>query len=250
MPDFTYQSHNDSVLQKLLYELHLEQLEKQENEVTQIIELMKWVNQRIEHDGSNFIKNTETLNILDYYDKTGNGVNCRAVSIVLNDIYLAFGYKARIVSCLPHEDYDTESHVTNLVYSESLDKWLFMDASFSAYVTNKNGLILDHSEIRDALINEKPLFVKGGLLHNGVPYGGGQEVYLKKYMAKNLFRFSSPLESEYGYECSDDEKVFVVLNPDGYKNDLIDYNKTLTSDFNRNSFFTQNANVFWEKSNN
>lgn len=245
IPAFTYQNKNDSILQRILSELTFDQIINQEDEVTQIIELMKWVNRRIEHDGSNSIKNTETLNIIDYYDRTGRGLNCRAVSIVLNDLYLAFGYQARIVSCLPHEDYDTESHVTNLVYSKSLNKWLYMDASFSAYVTDLKGNILNHFEIRDALTDNKQLIVKGGLLHNGNPYGGGQDEYIKKYMAKNLFRFSSPVISKYGYEYSDDEKNFVVLNPDGYRNDLVG-GGMIQSGLNHNTFYTQNAKLFWQ----
>jgi hypothetical protein len=211
------------------------------NEISQIINLMNWVNTHIKHNGSNSaLKNSCTLNIIEYNDKTGKGVNCRMVSTVLNDVYLSLGFKARIVSCLPNEDYDTENHVTNLVYSKSLEKWVYMDPSFGAYVTDKNGVLLNHGEIRKALISGDSMIVRG-LIHNGEPYGGGQKSYFE-YMSKNLFRFSCPLYSQYGYETDSSEPMYVNLNPQGYKehetsNSPVRKNKRLTYYTNDNLFF-------------
>ena len=246
IPDFEYQNPNAPNLIKLKKQLPLESIvDKQNNEISKIIALMKWVNQHVKHDGSNNLKNKESLKIIEYCNKTEKGVNCRDVAIVLNDIYLAMGFKARIVSCLPNEDYDTENHVTNLVFSKSLNKWIYMDPSFSAYLTNDKGLILNHSEIRQALISGDSLIVKGGLVHNGDSYGE-QENYLS-YMTKNLFRFSCPLLSAYGYENSDLEKTFVYLNPVGYKNGVTEYNKKIKSGENNYEYFTQNNKLFWRK---
>jgi len=247
IPYFTYQSPKEEVLRALLTEFQLDETSRPENEIMDLVELMKWVNRRIPHNGSISVSNTETLEIINYSDSTGTGVNCRAVSIVLNDILLAMGYKARIIYCLPHEDYDTENHVTNLVYSQSLNKWIFLDPSFCAYVTDENGLPLDHSEIREALTIGKKLIVEGGLIHNGQPYYGGSNAYLNKYMAKNLFRFMSPLDSEYGYESSDREKRFIILNPVGYKEETTQYDKRIVTGKNRIQYFTQDGNLFWNE---
>jgi hypothetical protein len=124
-----------------------------------------------------------------------------------------------------------------------------MDPSFCAYVTDNNGLLLDHSEIRSALIKGDSLVVKGGLIHNGEPYYGGQKDYLDKYMSKNLFRFRSPLNSEYGYEFSKNETQFIVLNPIAYKEEKIKYNQWVLSGDNRSFYFTHDNNLFWKKPN-
>lgn len=244
-PLFEYRNQNNSDLEKLRYHFISDSVVNSKDELAQIIGLMKWVNKRIKHIGSNNLSDSRSLKILESYDSNGKGVNCKAMSIVLNDIYLAMGYRARIISCMPHEEYDTESHVTNLVYSKSLKKWVYMDPTFSAYVTDESGLILDHSEIRSALINGDSLTVKGGLSHNGEPYGGGQNYYLNKYMAKNLFRFSSPLISEYGYEYSNPEMVFINLNPTGYRDKRIEYNKMIKNRRIGYNYFTQDDSKFW-----
>jgi len=224
IPAFKYQDQNDSILVQLRNDLGLDRIVEGKDEISQIIDLMKWANQRIKHNGSNNLHDARSINIIKGFDSSGEGVNCRAMSIVLNDIYLAMGFKTRIVSCMPNEDYDTESHVTNLVYSETLDKWIYMDPSFSAYVTDENGVILNHSEIRNALILGEKLNVKGGLIHNGSPYGGGQKNYLD-YMTKNLFRLGSPLISAYGYEYANPDRISIYLYPTGYKGSAIDSHK-------------------------
>ena len=245
VPTFEYRNQNNLDLEKLRTHFISDSVINSKDEFAQIIGLMQWVHNRIKHNGSNNLSDSRSLKILESYDRNRKGVNCRAMSIVLNDIYLAMGYKARIVSCMPHEDYDTESHVTNLVYSKSLKKQVYMDPTFSAYVTDESGLILDHSEIRSALINGDTLIVKGGLSHNGKPYEGGQNNYLNKYMAKNLFRFSSPLTSEYGYEYSNPDMVFINLNPTGYRDKEIVYNKMIKNRRIGYNQFIQDDSKFW-----
>lgn len=46
---------------------------------------------------------------------------------------LAMGFKSRFVTCMPkkHDDYDC--HVINAVWSETLDKWIWMDPSVNAW---------------------------------------------------------------------------------------------------------------------
>ena len=246
IPAFKYQDKDDSILVQLSNDLGLDRIVENKDEISQIIDLMKWVNQRIKHNGSNNLYDARSINIIDGFNESGEGVNCRAMSIVLNDIYLAMGFKARIVSCMPHEDYDTESHVTNLVYSETMNKWVYMDPTFSAYVTDENGVILNHSEIRNALILGEKLNVEGGLIHNGSPYGGGQNNYLD-YMSKNLFRLGSPLISTYVYEYANPDKISIFLYPTGYKGSLIDYDKKIKRNGLGYIYYIKDDNRFFEK---
>jgi len=238
IPNFEYQDKNDYELNNLRIKYNFDSIKGSENEIFQIINLMKWVHNRVKHNGDNGNVKACSSEIIEYYDKTGNGVNCRLMAILLNEVYLAAGFKSRIVYCMQHPDYGKDSHVTNLVYCDSLKKWIYMDASFNAYITNKNGVIMNHSEIRKALINNEPM-----KLNNGLYFDGGQNAYLK-FMKYRLFRFSSPLISTYGYENNNDEVTFIHLNPLGYKEDKIKYNEKI-KDGNRVYFYLQNENIFW-----
>jgi hypothetical protein len=246
IPAFKYQDQNDSILVQIRNDLRLDQIVESKDEISRIIDLMKWANQRIKHNGSNNLHDTRSMKIIEGFEESGEGVNCRAMSIILNDIYLAMGFKSRIVSCMPHEDYDTESHVTNLVYSESLNKWIYMDPTFSAYVTDENGTILNHSEIRKAIILGEILNVEGGLIHNGTPYEGGQNNYLD-YMTKNLFRLGSPSNSNYGYEYANPDKIFIYLYPAGYKDNVIDYYKLVKGTASGYIYYIKDDKRFFER---
>lgn len=227
LPNFSYQDQKDSILAWIKKEYNLESIAGNGDEISRIINLMKWVNKNVPHNGNNALpKNSGTKEIIDYIRKEDQGVNCRRVATVLNDIYLAMGYRSRFITCLPHEDYDDgDCHVTNMVFSQTLNKWIYMDPSFSAYVTNDKDELLSPMEFRQAINSNDSIVVRGGLSHNGKPYGGGQKNYLK-YMTKNLFRFSCPLRSEYGYESDNPERLYLNLNPLSYKADVIDYSKS------------------------
>ena len=61
---------------------------------------------------------------------------------------------------------------------------------------------------------------------------------------KNLFRFSSPVSSEYADEDSDKDKQFITLNPLNYKEDKIIYNQRLCSG-KQIDYYIQYDNLFW-----
>lgn len=55
---------------------------------------------------------------------------------MLNECYLAMGFKSRFITCMPKVMIN-DCHVINAVYSNTLDKWLWMDPTFNAYVTDE-----------------------------------------------------------------------------------------------------------------
>ena len=61
------------------------------------------------------------------------------LAITLCDIYLAMGYKARVVTCLAADPNDPDCHVINSVWSETLHKWLYIDPTMDAWVMDENG---------------------------------------------------------------------------------------------------------------
>ena len=67
------------------------------------------------------------------------------------------GIPARYVTCMPADSLDYECHVINTVWSSQLQKWLYIDPTMDAWVTDENGTLLSIAEVRERLINDQPL---------------------------------------------------------------------------------------------
>ena len=96
------------------------------------------------------------------------------------------GIKSRYVTCMPKDPNDNDCHVINSVYSQQLNKWIWIDLSFNAYVKDEKGNFLGIAEIRERLINNKPLVLNEDANHNNETKQTKEE-YLENYMAKNLY---------------------------------------------------------------
>ena len=119
--------------------------------------------------------------------REGRGLNCRFLAQVLSEMYLAMGFPSRFVTCQSKAyDTDTDCHVINMVWSRQLGKWIWMDASFAAYVTDENGLLLHPGEVRERLIKGLPLVLNEDANWNHKTKQT-KEGYLENYMAKNLY---------------------------------------------------------------
>ena len=211
MPTFTYQPATESELQELRRKYHLDEVAGQGDDVSRIINLMRWVHKTIRHDGSS--RNPQPANALHIFEvceKEKRGVNCRMLATVLNEVYLAMGFKSRHITCLPKWKDDPDCHVINVVYAPSLGKWIYMDPSFEAYFKNEEGELLSIAEVRQYIIQKKKIVLDKEANHNGEE-ATPQEWYLD-YMSKNLFHFSCPAASEFGYE-SKPGNLHVYLEP-------------------------------------
>ena len=100
---------------------------------------------------------------------------------------------------MPKDSVFQDCHVINLVFSRELKKWLWIDPTNDAYVMNEKGELLDIREVRERLINGKPLILNPEANWNHMA-SQTKEEYLENYMAKNLFRLECPVESAYDYE--------------------------------------------------
>jgi hypothetical protein len=138
------------------------------------------------------------------------------MATILNEAYLAMGYPSRHITCMPRDTLDPDCHVINAVYSRDLGRWLWMDPTFEAFVQDPEGKLLGIAEVREGLIHGDSLVVSESLNWNGQPYDGGAAAYLRRYMAKNLFRLFCPVSSEFGYESLPIERKYVSLLPLGW----------------------------------
>ena len=243
IPGFIYASPQDGELQQLRQTYELDEMVSQHAEIDPIIQLMKWVHNTINHGGDTVNPEPRNaLNILSVCEREHRSVNCRMMATVLNEVYLAMGFLSRHVTCLPYDKNDTECHVINIVYSTSQGRWLYMDPTNEAYFMNSSGDILSIREVREKMITGEPLCLNSEINWNGEPRD--PEKY-KAYMSKNLFRFSCPIVSEFGYESKKGAKSWLILNPLGY-----DPNRPAerdSSDSYFQNYFTHSAEIFWAK---
>ena len=72
----------------------------------------------------------------------------------------------------------------------ALGKWIWLDPTFAAYVTDENGLLLHPGEVRYRLINDLPLVLNedANWNHRSIQTKAS---YLDNYMAKNLYFISA-----------------------------------------------------------
>jgi hypothetical protein len=256
LPAFTYQSAGDEELKKLRLYFKLDSIAGTGNEVSKMINVLHWVHNTIPHDGQHEsgIKTVNGFDIAATAQAKQIGVSCGELATVLNDCYLALGFKSRKVYCFPkdslNKDYD--SHVINAVYSNEMKKWLWMDPTNDAYVMNEKGELLGVDEVRNRLINGQPLIINPDANWNrkeSVKINN----YLYNYMAKNLYRFYCAVENRLDAETRGGEKTIAYVNlvPVGYGKfrDLPAkrqwYNKDLHTTFVH--YTTNNSTWFWQK---
>ncbi|MCU4166623.1 transglutaminase domain-containing protein [Carboxylicivirga caseinilyticus] len=200
LPAFTYQSKSDSVLVNLRKHYNLDSIAGRGSEVNRMINLMYWVHNAVRHDGSSYNPdNKNAIDLINTCESEERGVNCRMMATILNECYLAMGYPSRYITCMPKEEKFDDCHVINMVYSTQLDKWIWMDPTFAAYVMDEKGELLGIEEVRERLINDKPLILNPDANWNN-QVTQTKDYYLEKYMAKNLYRFSVHINSRYNSE--------------------------------------------------
>lgn len=183
---FSYMSPNHPDLVRLREKFNLDSVAGAGNEISKIKNLLHWVHNIVPHDGGSF--NPEVMNtiaMVELCQKEKRGVNCRMLAQMLTEVYLAMGFKARFVTCMPR-DHVSDCHVITTVYSNTLNKWLWVDPTFEAYVMDENGVMLSIAEVRERLRNDQPL-----QLNEDANWNNRQktykEYYLDRYMAKNLY---------------------------------------------------------------
>lgn len=206
LPEFTYQSANDSNLVALKATYNLDSIAGNGDDLTKMINLMEWVHYLVPHDGSKGNpKNKNAMSFINEWKQNKKTLNCRGLGIILNEVYLAEGFKSRFVTCLPLDTTDQDCHVITMVWSTSLKKWVWMDPTFMAYVMDENGVLLSIEEVRGRLVNDKPLILNPDANRNHA-VRQTKEDYLGYYMSKNLYKLECPVNSQYNYETPEEGK--------------------------------------------
>jgi len=251
IPKFTYQKPDNPNLMELRKGFKLDSIAGTGNEISKILNLMHWIHQLIPHDGQHenpTVKNA--MSMITVCKKDNRGLNCRGLGTVLNECYLSMGFKSRFITCMPKDTIFDDCHVINVVYSNDLGKWIWLDPTHDAYVMNETGELLSVEEVRDRVISGKPLILNPTANWNN-KVSTTKKDYLYNYMAKNLYRIECPLNSEYNVETRVNgmKYEYVELLPlDGYRQKPII--RTVMNKTNNTKFInytTNNPKVFWAK---
>ena len=236
--EFRYQPKRSNNLCKVRDYFKLDSVAGQGDELSKIINLLHFAHDNIRHDGSNqAFAELDAIDLYNYYKTTGKGVNCRQLAISLCEMYLSMGIPARYVTCMPADSLDYECHVINTVWSSQLQKWLYIDPTMDAWVTDENGTLLSIAEVRERLINDQPLVLCETANWNHESQQT-KEYYLETYMAKNLYYFVCKKLNRFNPESvyrDNDPEGDVRLIPVGFVNN------------NWKCDTTTDPEVFWAK---
>lgn len=223
LPAFRYANPDDRDLVRLRQRFNLDSIAGAGDELSKIRNLCHWVHNTVRHDGSSDNPTERNaIAMIELCRREGRGVNCRMLAQILNECYLAMGFKSRFVTCMPRKMVD-DCHVIDAVYSNTLGKWLWMDPSFEAWVTDAEGTMLSIAEVREYLRDGKPCRLNPEANWNN-EQPQTQEDYLETYMAKNLYYVVCSDRSEFDTETRREGKRplrYVALVPPGYETDML-----------------------------
>lgn len=249
IPKFEYQSKENANLVKIRKDLKLDSIAGEGNEVSQILNLLHWVHNIVRHDGGSdnpTLKNA--IDLIKVCQAEKRGINCRMMATILNECYLSMGFKSRYITCMPKETDFDDCHVINMVYSNDLKRWIWVDPTFDAYVMDEKGELLGLKEVRERLTNGKTLILNPEANWNRENSQTKKE-YLETYMAKNLYRLQTPLVSQYDTETwkSGQEITYVELLPlDGIEQTPQKQGQHNTETNVKFTYYkTNNPDLFW-----
>jgi len=218
-PEFKYEDVGNHRIRSVKEYFKLDSVAGSGSEISRIIRVLNWAHNMIPHDGRHWPMCEIDALDLYYYSKAHNnrGINCRALAIFLNECYLSLGIPSRFITCMPKDPNDLDCHVINAVYSSTLEKWIWIDPSFNAYVTDENGTLLSIQEVRERIINGQPYFLnKDANWNNKTPQT--KEFYLDHYMSKNLYWFNTPARNIFNVETNyrNTKEEYISLVPKGF----------------------------------
>lgn len=215
-PHTVYAKADDPNLLRVRKYFRLDSVAVAGNELATIKSILTYIHNKIRHDGQNG-NPTDGANSINYAEacKDGSrGLNCRGLATVLNECYLSMGIPSRVITCLP-KTYISDCHVINAVYSSTLGKWLWIDPTNNAWVTDDRGNLLSIQEVRERLRTGQPVRVNEEANWNNERKTQTED-YLYDYMAKNLFYIES--WTRYGFNTESDTKNpvrYIMLQPAG-----------------------------------
>jgi len=245
LPVFTYQAASAPELVNFKTKFNLDSVSGNGDEISKIKNLLYWAHDVVRHDGnSNNPPSRNAIDLIAVCKKDDRGVNCRMMATILKDAYQAEGFKARLVTCMPKDTADFDCHVITVVWSKTLNKWIWMDPTFCAYMKDDKGNYLSIEEVRERLISDSPLVLNEDANWNH-KNKETKEVYLN-YMSKNLYWIRCAAKSEWDLETMQKGKP-AVQYVNLYPGKFTTINSINKFGGNKAEYATNNPGYFWQK---
>lgn len=191
------------------------------SDLDRAVRLLLWVSSHTVHNGNfdNHIAPTAP-DLLDYALDGGaaHGINCRSLAILLTELLLACGIRARTVYLFPMSPYDCDNHVVTECYAADRGKWVMLDPTFGLYLS-RNGEPMSIAEIRAALADRvRPAVNREAHYNNNNNSNPVDADAIFSYYAKDFYRFQVLTQQAPGSETAGTATGVNIL-PEGY--DLI-----------------------------
>lgn len=187
--------------------------------------LLFWVADTIGHNGqSSLPQKRDAISLYKYAINNKYKLNCRGLAILLCELCLSIGLKARYIVCSQKELKYTDSHVVTICYDSTLKKWIYLDPCYKMYLTNSKGnTILSLKEFKEYIYENKVIQVNKEANCDGKPLDLN---IFTNTMIKKLYKYSSPMDIYIGMD-NDRDSNMIYLVPD--ENNYPDLN--CTSDY-------------------
>jgi len=243
---FEYAASTDPILTEFRETYQLDRIAGTSSEIERLVRVMCWVHRLTSHAVNPTRPEEMTgLHLVRWTLEEGKRFNCWMYATVLNDALLSLGFASRLVHLCPHSDHPNESHYVTAVYSSEYKKWIHLDPDMCAYVTDEHGVPLGVGEIRERIIDQRPLLVSNTIDMAYTSMLGKplvKSVYLW-YLSKNLFRIACPARSMPGYETDFSGNVYVQLLPDGYHDEWL--SEPRQGEHGTTFFCVRDPELFW-----
>jgi hypothetical protein len=235
---FSYVDPSQPHLAALRREEGLDSVAGNGDERSRIIRLMRWAHDIVPHIGTHPEPRDRTaIDLISVSHRENRGLDCGALARILNEAYLAEGFASRVIDCMPSDTAEIEHHIITSVYMRSIGKWVWMDPTNEAYITDERGEMLGVEEIRARLIADGNMYLNPEANWNHT-ISFTAEKYIYEYLPKNLYWFHCPLNSGTAGGRYD----YIALMPSGYR----PYGKKPVQLSAGKAYFTSDARYFWQ----
>ena len=247
-PAFTYQSSDNVHLSELRRVYNLDSVAGKGSETERAIRLLDWFHRQVPHEDVAPVSLLTADNILRFHREKKIGQGCYPLSIAMNEIFLSMGFRSRSVVCFSNRYPEAQGgHVINAVYIDSLQKWIYMDPQENAYIKDEKGNFLSLAEVRERLIDGRPLVLNPTANYHGVQTR--KEEYLYTFMEEHMYRMICPVNSAYDSQTRGDGELlqYVELLPAGSADPSIDMFETcVKKGYQVITYHTNNDELFWQ----
>lgn len=232
--DFTYEEWK-SVNRMEYIESTLSEL-KHKSEMRTFVNTMLWIDRKLNGNGNcNIVHPITAIDILKRTESLGVEANCYMYAVVLTELLLMLGFKARTVRCMPIDIRYDDCHCMTEVFSQEYDKWIALDAANRSYYL-KRAMPLNLFEMRECLMKEEKIIVP--FMKSDIWKG------LRGYLTKNMFRFETYRNCYVGSEEKIGERCLCHFQSENY---MFSEKKVAFKDYYVHHVYTSNPNIFWKK---